>query len=1622
MAGQTPNSPGWRANDGGSAGGGSAGGRGGQHWRKSAPVAAAGRSLFRSRFIKIPLSLLAVAACAYGIYWIWNFGSASSINFVLATVPEYVSESIPANPFATTDQGLQEKLLELNRRQQAVRFSTLNSFSDDPPPPARVREVLVLTVSLIAANNGKETAFLLRDADPDAPEKYLREEDLWNWLAKLEPRQPKLLLLDLARVRHDWRAGWFGQNVWAGIEARAAKIRGLVVMTACAPGEQSWTSRDLGSDGASTFLHYVVSGLYGAADQEVPGRRKDGLIKVSELYAYVAANTAHWVVNNRDPSGQHPQLIPSPNKLQDLDFTVCKALSGNGNPFSTRAPSATAEVENSIAAAWRQHERLRASSGVLAPWRSHPVLWRIATDDLLRAESSLDAGHPDRAAAVAKRVAGQLAAMQGATPASSTAFQKFPYLRDNVAARWPTEATDAGAAAVEQFRTLEDVLTRHLESSGSAAGDWPLPMNLPVDLIGKARALRSLTESAASPDPAAVRWVAPWLNPLEGEIRTLEDALFVGSPVAANDPRFETFTARLNDIRSLAQSVAAAEMILREARAKVPTLARWAAWREGNEASRETILRVAAESSQTFAADRPASLMETWETQAQSLQGLDAVEALAAALAGWTAKLQFLLSEKGREQLLAANSPTAAAQPLDDAAAHLRQLLDTIEAKLQTEEAELLRLDPESPQPVHRQRLVELLRHPGIATESRLQLRQKLRFIEQKMHERTEGVAPSAAAQKQPEDARRAADLASARWHTFWVLLLPAGDEFLNRELTEAWTSLALNDDPQSGERLASDLAGKIAKAWPARRRYVEDQLSRPSDFIARRSLIQEAERSAVWLDSRDSWPMLETTHEPSALLSSFDLVELSLLHAGRQLDGFWKDRGEAREAMPWYAAAVSQCLAFANQESRSAAIDAKMEIDVHTARLRAVQESLLQLSSTQTEPLRFGLTSNRQEVTAQVTQQGQLPAGAAALWMQLTETPALKLLENGLAADVARQSSVPFVLEKDISVVGADVCKPVSGKMYAFFRGHVFSDREVLKIEPCRETGRITRYLPAPATGSLVVTGKDDRPIVFVFDCSLSMNDKVPGTQDSKFNVALRGFRTLLSSPAFWDLEAGLVFFGHRAANAGTGKPANLNPRWIENVGPIPAGLGYLEDYEPRVPVTPFLQARVLIEDQLKLLQDKTKAHGNTPLFGAIVEAMSEKMLTSKGGVVVVITDGDADDGPGDGNRSRFSDLKERISKIPTKVIIVGFGFAKKTDFNILAQDFKDLPNVSVLEAPTEETLISSVSGALEPRPYSLFKADSTIPLAESDLGSPVNRMATGRYTVTFPEFPPVNFAIAGGEKLALDLDYGLRQMRIKTPTYKLRQYVPQDVISAPDDPRLMAYESYTVDKEGTATLLVVLDREQPEGNSGPTTLVRRPEQVDFDVRPVGGSWTGDYEWRLLENQTVPTWQLVLHKYDSQQPLELRGWWRGERLAPEAMIPWEKLQPTTPERPVGVELPQGGGTLSMYRASPRPSSLQLAITLSQQTPISEAQLELFGRLDIQLGTVDVNGRFVPQDVEIRRDFGKEDTSLLVDFDVTGVDLDRSVVAFTSIAAIREGALTTPPIVIRQPDAVGVAP
>ncbi len=632
---------------------------------------------------------------------------------------------------------------------------------------------------------------------------------------------------------------------------------------------------------------------------------------------------------------------------------------------------------------------------------------------------------------------------------------------------------------------------------------------------------------------------------------------------------------------------------------------------------------------------------------------------------------------------------------------------------------------------------------------------------------------------------------------------------------------------------------------------------------------------------------------DPAKDLIAWNRCQLSLFLANQSLEDFYAGRGGSSH---WFDAA---CLFHLDAASKATdgvtAISSAVSSDIAASRdlLSRRRASRFRMRA---DRVTFG-SYDRRSAPVAVSMEGDAPAGAAAVWLdvppQMTSVQLASPDRHEVAIDPAnplQDANVNIDLLRN-----APSCDLVSLPARFFYRGHANSETRALEVDACPPGRRVVVAMPQPERGTVVISGIDHRSILIVLDCSKSMTETLPGG-DSKMNTAISILRKIngnddLRGPTNKNpRRIGFIAFGHRM-NRDRNKNNALwpNPEWPKNDLPVDP----LVDYQTLVPLNDVAATDAgKFSNQL----DRLNAWGMTPLVNSIRFAIRQ-FEPNDVGTLVVITDGadslleqGTDEQKAEvravlkGVSTTLAERKERGTAIEVHIV----GLAIQGNAQALLKEVFDAVAIpsggQQFNAADGPNLAAFLQKAIEPRQYSVVVAGRNDG-PDFDLDTESTPLARGNYQLIFPDTVPAPLAISGGERIVLDLRDGKfipRKYQKGSPARLIAR--ASDAPSGPDEPDVLVDRGYQINS-GQATVTVSLDRAAPGANPPRTTsegFVERPKEVWFEATDSSGRRVTSLTWEIAEQHDIPTWKLTLPA-PSDQKLNVTAHWKMDATTPHA-------------------------------------------------------------------------------------------------------------------------------------------
>jgi hypothetical protein len=1540
-------------------------------------------------------SLAAVVVCIALIYWLLILPGCTNARLIAVGISSYNSAALSPNAFASRDADAFARLdapprISVENSQGQIDFA--RQFADVPQQDALIVYLNLYGSRTAVGRQNPESYLLVGDADPDSATGLVPLTALWDALKAQPADQRKLVLLNLTGMQCDWRHGIFENYVLDGLEQDVADIPRLVVMCSSFPGEQSWSSGHLGDDeqGQSVFGYFVFRGLNGEADANGNGR-----VSVRELFEFVHRRTNNWVVQNRDPRGQHPMSIPPADSLDKLrDFDVVSVSSPAAPPVTGSSP--THDVWQRVDAAWRKRDELRMPPGdTLPPYHLDPLRWRTLTYQLMQAEQRLRAREVEPARQLLNEVDRMLHTLEGLTTSRVIpANHRQPFVYNNIWRRVLGETPAAGDAGDPLHLDRPEVHLRKMAQKD-------LPRDETRRQIDRAVKIRELAEQAASGPLGTAPWVWELVKKGDGHRRRAEDLLFLGQREEA-EAEFQKAQNDYDQAIQAAQVIGGARSIQYRLLAELPDLAVWAARRTPPKKDAHNSRRNILEQFQRLVAQngQPPSHSELSRFEAVSEESSDLHEI--------EVELVYLFeSARDLQQRLEPGHATASSDDINRLQTDSQAALDRLDGVQRRLNEHADRLD-DSNQPEDWKPLDDILQYALLKAPVRKKLRDRLDSLSGSLHKNTDDVAVDKMAISERPDGE--SDGVDGLWQAFWaiqVLSLGTEDESASWSLWSEWKDVGdMGRAPPDRvrDRLVQ-LGASVRESWRRKRDRInrllkEGRETTDPQFAA--LALERADRMARAVHGYDAEKLFNIV-DPSGKWRAYQLADLTLRHADRYLEDFWAGLDPLKDS-PWYVDATEQCL------------DAAREIDIPSlaGRLTDVKELLKARANKeqtffeigQVFDIAFG-TERHKQIPLEIKRKGSLPEGVAAVWLQPSGEDLMQLeLERGRkqasvkAAAEAAVEKVSFDIDK-LPDFDEDACRRRQQSSDSdgvklqllpqlLFRGHRCAKNTVVRVSPCRPEGIVVQHQVPSSTGEVVVRGSDSRSIVFILDCSLSMNRPAGGAAGGKnmFDTAVDELRNTLKNLNAAvvndkeDIRVGLMAYGHRVRLL-SDQTVLKNPNWPQD--DIPAALwaqpsGVLLDYQ-------MLDAIQLLDnahfEEITGSLGRLAYWGNTPLVGSIDRACAELDRLGKSGTVVAITDGEAQDNAVvERLVRRIKDMKGAGRTVELQ--LVGFGLVGQDKVGIqqLTRDLAaDVPTRLQL-APDGQELAKALKEAIDPRPYEVRRLgirgeDRGEGGVKQRLGMPVSGLQAGLYKLQFPERDPFDFQISGDERLVFDLD-SRRFRHAWEDTHRGKIYGLQKVAPSADEYKL-GYRKFHVTRDNIAEFELLLIHEDDR------RIVPRPAEVHFEISPKEDRSPRSMNWRLISGTSVPTWVVEVQNWPVGRQAEIRTWFKMKRtdherdLSPE----WNGSPDSQPFRlPTWPDGPQ----LKLVTAQFDPQERKAVVAVQAADGRPDGPEELFN-LRIELGRQPNPAREVePLSLSQTRQFFADEAKLVVEFDLFDVE------------------------------------
>jgi hypothetical protein len=416
-------------------------------WQKSPEPVAAGPKRPWSRTSKLFLATTTlsgiIAAIVLLVLW---FKPAKPASLVLIGESFDQDLRVPHNVYGW--QGLQDMagLVPTSSLDSWLPWSTSRplalhygpkAFDDKQGWVPDARGISQQTVIIFLAFHGgsdPERGAYLVVKDPGAEPRRVPLKDVLKDLGTRLEGKNIVLLLDATQVPAHWPSGQLHNDFVHQLKEldRAgdiARYPNLVILCASDEDQRSWVSEEWRQ---TIFTHFVVEGLKGAADNPAGGGDGNSRVTALELHKYVRARVEAWAQTTHNAL-QQPLLLPQKDGEQRAAAMNLVQLP---EPYQERKWDQAAEDASKkllarsldeLRPVWEQCAALRDE--VPSPAVYTPQLWRIYQDSVLRYEQLVRAGDGTGARqmrATIDSLRNRIAAAQALQGASDSMTNSFP--------------------------------------------------------------------------------------------------------------------------------------------------------------------------------------------------------------------------------------------------------------------------------------------------------------------------------------------------------------------------------------------------------------------------------------------------------------------------------------------------------------------------------------------------------------------------------------------------------------------------------------------------------------------------------------------------------------------------------------------------------------------------------------------------------------------------------------------------------------------------------------------------------------------------------------------------------------------------------------------------------------------------------------------------------------------------------------------------------------------------------------------------------------------------------------------------------------------------------------------
>ncbi|MEX1233333.1 MAG: VWA domain-containing protein [Planctomycetaceae bacterium] len=892
------------------------------------------------------------------------------------------------------------------------------------------------------------------------------------------------------------------------------------------------------------------------------------------------------------------------------------------------------------------------------------------------------------------------------------------------------------------------------------------------------------------------------------------------------------------------------------------------------------------------------------------------------------------------QELLLLNAPDSSdREAIRKTSEGIEKTLDSIRAEINRRGKELI--DPaHQPQPSDRIEILTLLEYPYLKADHREKLLTYVRRYEARLH--SDSVGFEGASTANPEDVLDEADLGRfivdrGLWHALWeIKIISLADQARAANLLKnEWSNVAAAvNSADSGLQLTQlhILAREIKNFWNACVATIDHKAgdgiggetgqTEGSPFKDRVRRLTEADLMTRILPLYDLQYLAGDDRSPYRQIQQIRLCERLLFAAERSVRDFWTTECDPTQIEKhWYSDAYKKYRQEALIVAKDVGIQATPDFDDELQRLEQLKEHFdgfsmsIKHGYSRDQPFEFTSANSAAKCRFAVAARGEFsndfaPEGIPACGLSHSAAKIRSTPKRSAAQADGQADDIEIALELVNPDPSADCGnEPVELTPFAFYRGHVWkgTKQDAIFVKPCRENGRFIEHLARKGQDAgLVVGGESAHAVLFILDCSYSMNQDLKGKdggKPSKFELAQKTLKTIIgqrNEPQ----QVGLMVFAHRIGKE-TGKPGDRFLEW-QQLRPFPNDLRLADDVETLVDIEICNQAqRTRLMNAVVGIHNKAgepvdlEPRGATPSVKSIQLAGESARRRKQPITIVMVTDGIASDID---RTALVQEVSGYVQAGDVDLNVVLFAFAVAPDERARFNEFKRKVegdwSGNLLEAENADALEKKLQESL--RPYTYTVRDELGKFIESlPLGRPVSKnLAPGQYQVTVDYFrngKPQTIDLFPGQNAEWRVDWGKRRLVRRRPEGK---YVAIDPLasSGPGIPNLLLHAGhFHRTSDGSVSFELSLDVETREADQT-DQQARRPNEISFDVtieregrieRP-----SGKVTIQEQANVPVPTWRFCVAALpEATSNIRVQAWWKMDRTKPDHVLDLKDLE-----------------------------------------------------------------------------------------------------------------------------------